>query len=84
MKHIAGLLGVALAFGGIGPLAAGQGRWAAVALGAAAGQVAAGSPISKDSTDNENGDDPADGSGVIDPVPQDDGSPGTDDGTGDA
>ena len=50
----------------------------------AAGQVAAATPISKDSPDNTEGDDPSEGTGVVDPVPQDDGSDGVDDGTGDA
>ena len=78
MKRIAGFLGVVLALGGSDPLSSGQGQWGTVALGAAAGQVAAGSPISKDDGDNEDGDDPSEGTGVVDPVPQDDGSDGVD------
>ena len=84
MKHIARSLGVALALGGISPATAGHCPWGTVALGVAAAQADAGSPISKDNPDNVEGDDPAEGTGVVDPVPQDDGSDGVDDGSGDA
>jgi hypothetical protein len=84
MKRIAGILGVALALGGIDRLAAGSSPWGAIALGTTAGQVAAASPISKDDPGNTDDDSSDEGTGVVDPVPQDDGSDGVDDGTGDA
>jgi len=78
MKRIQRFLGVALMLAGFGLMLDGVGQWGSAAMGAAAG-----STISKDSPDNEDGDDPPEGTGVVDPVPQDDGTPGVDDGTGD-
>jgi hypothetical protein len=79
MKRIQGFLSVPFILVGFALMFNGVGQWGSSALGAAAG-----STISKDSPDNEDGDDPPEGTGVVDPVPQDDGTPGVDDGSGDA
>jgi hypothetical protein len=79
MKRTQSFLGYALVLGGIGLLAGGCGHWQSVAHGATARAT-----ISKDDPDNEEGDNTDEGTGVVDPVPQDDGSDGVDDGSGDA
>ena len=79
MKKIAVLLSVGLAFGAA-PLWAGVGHPAAAHPAIAA--VAPNSTVFfKDIPDSVEGDPETDG--VVDPTPQDDGSDGVDDGTGD-
>ena len=50
-------------------------------LGSAAGGQSGNNPslVSEDNSDDEEGDGGDEGTGVVDPVPQDDGSPGTED-----
>ncbi len=75
MKRIANFLSLALTWGCIGTVTFAHCQWETVAC--AATVLAA-----KDDPDNADGDDPEGGT-VVDPVPQDDGTDGVDDGSGD-
>ena len=79
MKKIAVVLSVAVAMNAV-PLWAGVGNQAA--LRATIGALSPGlTAFLKDEEDSEEGD--PEGGGVVDPTPQDDGSDGVDDGSGD-
>jgi len=75
MKQIRNLLGVAVTWGCIGTLTLAPCQWQTAAC-------AATSLAAEDDPDNSDGDDPEGGT-VVDPVPQDDGTDGVDDGSGD-
>lgn len=79
MKKFAGVLGVALVLSGA-PASAGCGNRAVaqVTIGAVSPALTA---FLRDEPESEDGD--REGGGVIDPTPQDDGSDGVDDGSGD-
>jgi hypothetical protein len=75
MKSFARFVGGFLALIGL----ALAGLPAAAGVASAAGSQAISNPslISEDNSDNEDGGGGDEGTGVVDPVPQDDGSPGT-------
>lgn len=74
MKKLASLVAGALAVLGMAPALAGAAPVAGVAPAAVGQSISSPSPISEDIQDNEDGDN--EGNGVVDPVPQDDGSAG--------
>jgi hypothetical protein len=77
MKTFAKFLGGALALLSMAPALAAGPQAAGIATAAVGQSISSPSPISEDTQDNEDGDN--EGNGVVDPVPQDDGSPGVED-----
>jgi hypothetical protein len=78
MKTFASLAGGALVLLGVAPALAGAPQVAGVATATVGQSISSPSPISEDIQDNEDGDN--EGNGVVDPVPQDDGSAGVEEG----